>query len=91
MIDFAVTPGSKAGDHYASVMFKITVTYGTGSGKIVSERRFLLKTMPELDGQKKQFLDQLPLFAMERKVYTEILPEMEKILNENGEKGFWPK
>lgn len=71
-------------------MFKIIATYGT-RGKIVDGRRFILKTVPEADGPKKDLLEQLPAFKNEIKMYTKILPDMEKILIEHGEKGWWPK
>lgn len=90
MINYEIKPGSKAGDHYASIMFKIIATYGT-KGKIVVERRFILKTMPEAEGQKKELLESMPVFKNEIQMYTETLPAMEKILVENGERAFWPK
>lgn len=85
-----IKPGSSAGDHYASIMFKIIATYGS-KGKIVSDRRFIFKTVPEAEGQKKDLLEQLPAFKNEILMYTKILPEMDKILKEHGEKGWWPK
>lgn len=90
MINYEIRPGSKAGDHYASVMFKIIVTYGS-RGRIESERRFILKTVPEADGPKKDLLENLPAFKNEISMYTQILPAMEAILKEHGEKGWWPK
>lgn len=90
MINYEIKPGSKAGDHYASIMFKIIATYGT-RGKVVNERRFILKTVPEAEGQKKDLLEQLPAFKNEIAMYTKVLKDMEKILEENGEEGWWPK
>ena len=90
MINYEIRPGSKAGDHYASIMFKIIATYGT-KGRIVLERRFILKTVPEAEGPKKELLEQLPAFKHEIIMYTQILPAMENLLKEQGEKGWWPK
>lgn len=90
LIDYSIKPGSAAGDHYASVMFKFTVTYGTAR-KVVKGRRFLLKTLPEADGQKKEFLKGMPMFPNEIVMYKHVLPTMEKVLAEFGEKGWWPK
>lgn len=90
MINYEIKPGSSAGDHYASIMFKIIVTYGS-KGKIVNDRRLIFKTVPEAEGPKKDLLEQLPAFKNEISMYTKTLPEMEKILNAHGEKGWWPK
>lgn len=90
MINYEIRPGSAAGDHYASVMFKIIATYGS-RGKIVNDRRFIFKTVPEAEGPKKELLEQLPAFKNEILVYTTVLPEMDKILKEHGETGWWPK
>lgn len=90
MINYDIVPGSKAGDHYASIMFKIIATYGS-KGNIVSGRRFIFKTVPEADGPKKELLENLPAFKNEIMMYTKTLPAMEKILNQYGEKGFWPR
>lgn len=90
MINYEIRPGSKAGDHYASIMFKIIATYGT-KGTIVNERRFIYKTVPEAEGMKKDMLEQLPAFKNEISMYTKTLPAMEEILKKHGEKGWWPR
>lgn len=45
LTSYEVKPGSSAGDHYASIMFKIIVSYQS-KGKTVSGRRFILKRCP---------------------------------------------
>lgn len=90
MINYEIVPGSSAGDHYASVMFKIIVSYGS-KGKIVTERRFILKTVPEAEGDKKNFLEMMPVFINEIRMYSTILPAMEKILKQHNESIWWPK
>ena len=90
MVKSEIRPGSKAGDQYASLMFKIVVSYET-RGRSVVDRRFVLKTMPEVDGQKKELLGQTPMFDNEIRMYGETLPAMEKLLLEHGEKPWWPK
>lgn len=89
LITHEIKPGTNAGDHYASIMFKIIVTYET-KGRSVESRRFILKTVPE-SGGKKDFLDEFPLFGNEIRVYTKTLPAMETILQKHGIKVFWPK
>lgn len=89
VINYSINPGSSAGDHYASVMFKITATYGS-QGRIVVDRRFILKTIPDVDGPKKDLLEQMPAFKNEIIMYTVTLPAMEKILRGHGEEPYWP-
>lgn len=91
LTSYEVKPGSSAGDHYASIMFKIIVSYQMGKGKTVSGRRFILKTMPETSCQKKDLLEDMPIFANEIRMYTETLPAMEEILSRFGERPWWPK
>lgn len=88
LLSHEVRPGSSAGDHYASVMFKVIVSYET-KGRTVTDRRFILKTMPDA-GEKKEFLKDFPVFAKEIHMYTKTLPVMEKILTQHGDKKFWP-
>lgn len=88
MLSHEIKPGSSAGDHYASVMFKIIVTYET-RGRTVTDRRFILKTLPDA-GEKKEFLEEFPVFANEIHMYTKILPAMEKLLTKHDDKKFWP-
>lgn len=83
-------PGSSAGDHYASVLFKIIVTYES-KGKIVSGKRFIMKTLPEKDSEKRAALEGMPIFENEIRMNSETLPAMEKILRKSGEKSWWPR
>lgn len=71
-------------------MFKIIVSYGS-KGRIVIERRFVLKTVPEAEGQKKEMLELWPAFKNETRMYSKTLSAMEDILEKHGEKGWWPK
>lgn len=90
LINYDIKPGSKAGDHYASIMFKITASYGS-RGQIIADRRFIFKTVPEAEGLKKEWLENSPAFKNEILMYTKTLPAMESILKEHGEKVWWPK
>lgn len=89
MLHHEIKPGSNAGDHYASIMFKIIVNYET-NGRSVEGRRFILKTFPE-SGEKKDFLEDLPVFTNEVRMYTKILPAMENIIKQHEEIPFWPR
>lgn len=78
-----VNPGSKKGDHYASVMFRITVIYDTSESTSL-EKRLIVKTMPTVDGAKKEFMD-VSLFETEIKMYTETIPQFQKSLKDSGD------
>lgn len=88
LLDMAIKPGSGAGDHYASIVQKITVSY-EAKGKVTRGRKLFMKTVPD-DGKKQEILSQLPMFVNELRMYSDILPAMEKILKLNGEEKWWP-
>lgn len=71
-------------------MFKLIATYGT-RGKIITDRRFIIKTIPEVEGPKKELLENMPAFKNEIIMYSKTLPAMEELLKEHGEKPWWPK
>uniref|UniRef100_A0A1B0C982 CHK kinase-like domain-containing protein n=1 Tax=Lutzomyia longipalpis TaxID=7200 RepID=A0A1B0C982_LUTLO len=81
---FKVIPGTKPGDHFASIMFKAIVSYTT-KGKDVSERSLVVKTAPVYDGMKKDALKDMPIFDRETKMYTKVLPEMKRIMESIGD------
>jgi hypothetical protein len=80
--EFLITPGSNMGDHFASIMFRAKVSYRIEeTGK---EMSMLIKTTPIEEGLKKDMLD-LDLFKTEIKMYSEVVPKMEKLLESVGE------
>ncbi|GAB0088784.1 LOC111597534 [Sergentomyia squamirostris] len=81
---FEIIPGSKAGDHFASVMFKAIVSYNS-KGKIVTGRSLIIKTMPVEDGVKKDLLNEMNVFGRETEMYTKVLPEMARIMESIGD------
>ncbi|KAH8358857.1 hypothetical protein KR093_002906 [Drosophila rubida] len=84
VINFETSPATAKGDHYASVMFRGIVEYSTQKGTF--SKSLIIKTMPEEDGHKKEFLGESHIFPTEISMYTEILPKLEQILAEAGEK-----
>ncbi|XP_059621270.1 uncharacterized protein LOC132264938 [Phlebotomus argentipes] len=77
-------PGTRPGDHFASVMFKAIVSY-TSRGKQVNSRSLVVKTMPIEEGAKKDLLEDAPIFDREIEMYTEVLPEMKRIMESIGD------
>ncbi|KAH8399038.1 hypothetical protein KR215_001186, partial [Drosophila sulfurigaster] len=78
-----LTPASAQGDHYASVMFRAFVEYTTSNGSC--SKSFILKTMPEQGGRKKEMVDDSHIFHTEIAMYTEVLPKFEAILRSVGD------
>uniref|UniRef100_A0A336M155 CSON009898 protein n=1 Tax=Culicoides sonorensis TaxID=179676 RepID=A0A336M155_CULSO len=74
-------PGTKPGEHYASVMFRAEVTYTLNHCKETpSTIQLILKTMPTEEGAKMELLKETTAFKTEMRMYKEILPEMQQIL-----------
>uniref|UniRef100_A0A1B0C8D6 CHK kinase-like domain-containing protein n=1 Tax=Lutzomyia longipalpis TaxID=7200 RepID=A0A1B0C8D6_LUTLO len=81
---FEMIPGTKPGDHFASIMFKAIVSY-TSRGKVVSGRSLVVKTMPVEEGIKKEMFTEMPIFDREIDMYTKILPEMKRLMESIGD------
>ncbi|TDG47400.1 hypothetical protein AWZ03_006128 [Drosophila navojoa] len=78
-----ISPASVKGDHYASVMFRANVEYSSEKRKC--SKSLIIKTMPEMDGHKKEFVSESKIFQTEIEMYTEVLPRFEEILRAAGE------
>ncbi|KAM8704336.1 hypothetical protein ACLKA7_008875 [Drosophila subpalustris] len=83
VIEVKMSPASAKGDHYASIMFRGNITYTTNKGKL--SKSLIVKTMPEEDGHKKEFLGGSNIFETEIGMYTKVLPKFEEILREAGD------
>ncbi|XP_049531385.1 uncharacterized protein LOC125948894 [Anopheles darlingi] len=84
-------PGTKAGDHYASVMFRTTVAYRSKKDQLDRSINLIMKTKPEAEGLKKEFLEDNQLFKIEIDMYSKVLPEMARLLKEIGEEYKYPR
>lgn len=79
-------PATKVGDHFASVMYRVTVEYDVPKYRKVNEKKVLIvKTEPFLEGFKTDVLKTNFLFKNEIRMYTQVLPEMERILHAAGD------
>ncbi|XP_059621215.1 uncharacterized protein LOC132264897 [Phlebotomus argentipes] len=81
---FEMIPGTKAGDHFASIMFKAIISY-TSRGKEVNSRSLVVKTMPVEEGMKKEMMTEMPIFDREIEMYTKVLPEMVRLMESIGD------
>ncbi|XP_055857104.1 uncharacterized protein LOC129919983 [Episyrphus balteatus] len=80
-----ISPASAQGDHYASIMFRAAVTYDTEKSK-GNSKSLIIKTMPELDGHKKDLLGESYIFETEISMYLETIPKIEAELRAIGDK-----
>ncbi|XP_075145403.1 uncharacterized protein LOC142220261 [Haematobia irritans] len=86
IIQFEMSPASKKGDHYASIMFRCKVEYRLGCHSPALQISLIIKTLPvEETSKKREFLMESSLFETEIIMYSEVLPKIEKILAECGE------
>ncbi|XP_065354375.1 uncharacterized protein LOC135948848 [Calliphora vicina] len=83
--DLAISPASVKGDHYASIMFRCKVSYNSNTSENIQHKSLILKTMPTEDGPKRDMLKESSLFETEIGMYSKALPNIEKLLAENGE------
>ncbi|XP_055854162.1 uncharacterized protein LOC129917939 [Episyrphus balteatus] len=72
--EIKLSPASAQGDHYASIMFRCAVTYDTNKSK-GNTKSLIIKTMPEIDGFKKDFLAESHIFETEIPMYAETIPK----------------
>ncbi|XP_055695949.1 uncharacterized protein LOC129797409 [Lutzomyia longipalpis] len=79
-----LVPGTKPGDHFASIMFKAIISYTT-KGKTIEDRSLVIKTMPVEEGIKRDMLKDMPIFDREIAMYTQVLPEMKRIMESIGD------
>ncbi|KAL1390271.1 hypothetical protein pipiens_012469 [Culex pipiens pipiens] len=78
-----IVPGSNAGDHYASIIFRAAVSYQS-RGKS-HETSLIVKTVPAEEGMKKEMLKNGMLFETETLMYSTVLPEMYRLMKAAGD------
>lgn len=79
-----VRPGTKPGDHFASIMFKVTIDYKSKNNDHAT-KKVVIKTAPIVEGMKMDMMKDVPLFETEIRMYTKTLPEMERYFKAAGE------
>lgn len=83
---FESKPATKVGDHFASIMFRVSIEYDAPKYKKLGEKvSVIVKTMPCTEGMKADFLKDSPAFKIEAKMYAKVLPEMERVLSNAGD------
>ena len=82
--DFVITPGSKMGEHFASIMFRCVLNFSSKFNKS-GNISLIVKAMPHEEGMKKDLLEEAPLFKTEMAMYGDVLPEMENLWKSAGD------
>uniref|UniRef100_A0A182MJ54 CHK kinase-like domain-containing protein n=1 Tax=Anopheles culicifacies TaxID=139723 RepID=A0A182MJ54_9DIPT len=82
-------PGTKAGDHFASVMYRTTVRYEIGA--VEKAIHLIMKIKPMAEGLKKDLLKDDDFFGKEIRMYTRVLPEMARLMESIGEEYKYPR
>ncbi|XP_055605520.1 uncharacterized protein LOC129753699 [Uranotaenia lowii] len=83
-----IEPGTKAGDHYCSAMFRARVHFkclSDDTNNAVREKSLIIKTIPESEGFKREFLTNCKMFQTEATMYKTVLPEMHRLLMSLGD------
>ncbi|KAM7360987.1 uncharacterized protein ACRADG_009032 isoform 2-T2 [Cochliomyia hominivorax] len=85
IIKFEMSPASMKGDHYASIMFRCKISYRFDKTGSTLEKSLIIKTLPVVEGHKRDLLIDSKAFETEISMYTKTLPKIEKILADCGE------
>lgn len=86
LIDFKVSLGCKPGEHFMSVMFKVSIIYRTVNGSDENQTLYtIIKTVPDVEGHRREFVEKTPCFKNELRVYERVLPAMQSILSTSGD------
>ncbi|XP_058453439.1 uncharacterized protein LOC131431630 [Malaya genurostris] len=81
--EYKIVPGSRPGDHYASIIFRASVSFKS-RGKN-NEISLIVKTIPEADGLKRDLLKNGVVFKTETIMYTTVIPEMQRLFRSVGD------
>ena len=80
-----IAPCGLKGDHYGSIMFRIKVEYQLNDEADLIKTSLVLKTLPEVEGFKREILMESAFFETEISMYAETLPLVEEILEKHGD------
>lgn len=84
--NFEVKPACKPGENFVSAIFRADVSYLSKKYRTDNKRiKLIVKSQPEEDGYKKDFVKDSPAFKNESRMYGKVLPEMERVLEHAGD------
>uniref|UniRef100_A0A182P7B0 CHK domain-containing protein n=1 Tax=Anopheles epiroticus TaxID=199890 RepID=A0A182P7B0_9DIPT len=79
--EFRILPGTKPGDHFASVIFRAIVRHSASDQEV----SLIVKTLPAEEGLKMDILKDGYVFETETLMYTVIVPAMQRLLQSVGD------
>jgi len=89
LLKYTVGPATIKGDHYGSTMFRANVEYSTFSKSTGTyenqEISMIIKTIPDDEGFKRDFLINSSIFDVEIQIYRDVLPKFEEMLRKVGD------
>lgn len=78
-MDYSIGSATKPGDNFASVALRVRTSFAGKNGEI-QRAAFVLKVEPYEEGMKKDALSNTRLFETESSMYSQTLPEMQRLL-----------
>ncbi|XP_055377082.1 uncharacterized protein LOC129609188 [Condylostylus longicornis] len=84
IIEYNIGPATLKGDHVASIMFRGVVQY-LDKSNTKQEISLIIKTMPVIEGGKKDLLDGSTFFEVEIKIFRDVIPKFEEMLRSVGD------
>lgn len=89
VISFDITPASKAGENFASAIFRSKVIYSSKYSMGEKAISLIIKTKPVLGPELASFseiYDKSPFFRIEMAMYGNILPDIQSLLSTANDK-----
>ena len=86
VVDYSIKPGSKAGENFASAMYRAKITFKKSFCQSDwQSMSVIIKTLPVEDSMEKQLTDNSPLFNTEMRMYGKTLVDVMAILKASGD------
>lgn len=89
VVDFEIKPAMKAGENFASAVFRVSITFNSKYTKVDKNISVIIKTKPVLGPEMAAYaeiLEKAPFFPNEMTLYGKILPDIQSLLLLAGDK-----
>lgn len=80
MISHLIVNATKPGDNFASIALRLRATYKAGGKE--ETQSFIVKVEPYKEGIQKDMLIDTLLFETEISLYSQVIPEMQRLIME---------
>lgn len=82
MISHLTVNATKPGDNFASIALRLRATYNAGETKEEETKSFIVKVEPYKEGIQKDMLIDTQLCDVEISMYSQVIPEMQRLIME---------